>query len=225
MEEVALGGGGGGGGAMTFAGNNMPALDPALLRYLSTHQGKARYLVATATSSYASLFILATNQPVMALGGYQGWDRVVTPTSLAQLVTKGTVRFFYLPAIQTQFSPSGNQRQPSDGTQTNPRTSQQRGTHSNPRTHSGPQTMGLPFGGAAAQGGEPGPDERRSNKLGAGSLRCRPRAGLAKRDEPLRRRRPTILRLWPPTGTLSDQIRKRAGHSSSGMSDPSLSSA
>jgi hypothetical protein len=54
--------------------------------------------VATATSSYASLFILQTNQPAMALGGYQGWDRIVTPSSLARLVANGTVRFFYLPA-------------------------------------------------------------------------------------------------------------------------------
>jgi len=54
--------------------------------------------VATTTSSYASLFILATNQPAMALGGYQGWDRIVTPTGLATLVADGTVRYFYLPA-------------------------------------------------------------------------------------------------------------------------------
>ncbi len=94
-----LGGGGpagGGGGAITFSGNQMPALDPALLRYLRVHQGAARYLVATATSSYASLFILQTDQPALALGGYQGWDRILTPQGLARLVANGAVRFFYL---------------------------------------------------------------------------------------------------------------------------------
>ncbi len=34
----------------------------------------------------------------MTLGGYQGWDRIVTPTGLARLVANGTVRFFYLPS-------------------------------------------------------------------------------------------------------------------------------
>jgi hypothetical protein len=96
-----FGGGGGsvsagGNGAMTFAGGNVQALDPALLSYLKAHQGTARYLVATATSSYASLFILATNQPVMALGGYQGWDRVLTLPQLKAEIAAGTVRFFYL---------------------------------------------------------------------------------------------------------------------------------
>jgi hypothetical protein len=32
----------------------------------------------------------------MALGGYQGWDRVLTPEKLADLVTNGTVRFFLI---------------------------------------------------------------------------------------------------------------------------------
>ena len=100
-------GGGGGGGAMTYAGNQIPTLNAGLLRYLEKNQGSARYLVATATSSYASLFILQTNQPAMALGGYQGWDRVLTPTSLAKLVADGAVRFFYLQASGGTFQAQG----------------------------------------------------------------------------------------------------------------------
>jgi hypothetical protein len=34
----------------------------------------------------------------MALGGYQGWDRILTPSQLAQDVANNTVRFFYIPA-------------------------------------------------------------------------------------------------------------------------------
>lgn len=49
--------------------------------------------MATPTSSYASVFMLATDQPVMALGSYQGWDRILTPDQLAALVKEGTVRF------------------------------------------------------------------------------------------------------------------------------------
>jgi 4-amino-4-deoxy-L-arabinose transferase-like glycosyltransferase len=88
---------GGGGGALTFAGPNWNQLDPALVSYLEANQGSAEYLVATTTSSYASLFILDSGQPAMALGGYQGWDRILTPSQLAQQVADGAVRFFYLP--------------------------------------------------------------------------------------------------------------------------------
>ena len=83
-------------GAFTFAGERWNSLDPGLVQYLTTNQGTARYLVATPTSSYASLFMLVTEQPAMALGGYQGWDRILTPDQLAELVANGTVRFFLL---------------------------------------------------------------------------------------------------------------------------------
>ncbi len=90
-------GGGGGNGALTFAGPSWNHLDPALVSYLEANQGSANYLVATTTSSYASLFILDSGQPAMALGGYQGWDRILSPSQLAQQVADGVVRFFYLP--------------------------------------------------------------------------------------------------------------------------------
>jgi 4-amino-4-deoxy-L-arabinose transferase-like glycosyltransferase len=89
-------GGGGGGGAMTFAGAKLPTLDPKLLSYLEAHRGGARYLVATPTSSYASLFILKTGQPVLTLGGYQGWDTILTRAQLRTLVSQGAIRFFLL---------------------------------------------------------------------------------------------------------------------------------
>ncbi len=101
------GGGGGGGGAITYAGSDIPTLNSGLLHYLEVNQGKDRFLVATTTSTYASLFILDTNQPAMALGGYQGWDRIVTPTQLAKLVADGTVRFFYISAASTRQSTTG----------------------------------------------------------------------------------------------------------------------
>jgi hypothetical protein len=42
--------------------------------------------------------MLVTDQPAMALGGYQGWDRILTPARLAEQVADGTVRFFLLDA-------------------------------------------------------------------------------------------------------------------------------
>jgi len=48
------------------------------------------------TSSYASVLVLDTGRPVMTLGGYQGWDRILTRTQLAHAVSQGTVRFFLI---------------------------------------------------------------------------------------------------------------------------------
>jgi 4-amino-4-deoxy-L-arabinose transferase-like glycosyltransferase len=40
--------------------------------------------------------ILATNQPVMAMGGFMGADPILKPDELAELVNDGTVRYFLL---------------------------------------------------------------------------------------------------------------------------------
>jgi hypothetical protein len=85
-----------GGQAMTFAGASWNNLDTRLVQYLVANQGSAAFLVATPTSSYASVFMLATDQPALALGGYQGWDQILTVEQLAALVQQGSVRFFYL---------------------------------------------------------------------------------------------------------------------------------
>jgi len=89
-------GGGGSGQALTFAGAQWNNLDARLVQYLIANQGSAAFLVATPTPSYAHIFMLATDQPALALGGYQGWDRALTPDQLTAWVRAGTVRFFYL---------------------------------------------------------------------------------------------------------------------------------
>jgi hypothetical protein len=94
--------------AMTFAGQQWNRLDPALVQYVEANQGSAAYVVATPSSSYASLFILDTGQPALALGGYQGWDRILTPDALAGLVRAGLVRFFYLPATSARPGPDAS---------------------------------------------------------------------------------------------------------------------
>jgi 4-amino-4-deoxy-L-arabinose transferase-like glycosyltransferase len=72
------------------------SVNTALIRYLEAHQGSAKYLVAVASSQEADAIILATNKPVMALGGFSGSDPILTTAQLATLVKNGTVRFFLL---------------------------------------------------------------------------------------------------------------------------------
>jgi 4-amino-4-deoxy-L-arabinose transferase-like glycosyltransferase len=72
------------------------ATNTALIRYLEAHRGRAKYLVAVVSSNEADSIILATNQPVMALGGFSGSDPILTTAQLAALVKNGTVRYFLL---------------------------------------------------------------------------------------------------------------------------------
>jgi 4-amino-4-deoxy-L-arabinose transferase-like glycosyltransferase len=78
-----------------FGGGNSIA-DTALITYLEAHKGNAKYLVAVISANEADAIILATNQPVMALGGFTGSDPILTTTELAALVKNGTVRYFLL---------------------------------------------------------------------------------------------------------------------------------
>jgi len=91
-----FGGRAGGGGFGGFGGRDNASANTALTRYLEAHQGKARYLLATLNSMSAAPIIIATGEPVMALGGFSGGDRIVTPSDLSTFVSDGTVRFFML---------------------------------------------------------------------------------------------------------------------------------
>jgi 4-amino-4-deoxy-L-arabinose transferase-like glycosyltransferase len=48
------------------------------------------------SSSEADPIILATNKPVMTLGGFSGSDPILTTSKLAALVKSGTVRYFLI---------------------------------------------------------------------------------------------------------------------------------
>ncbi len=71
-------------------------VNTALINYLEAHRNGAKYLVAVASSQEADGIILATNQPVMALGGFSGSDPILTTSQLATLVKNGTVRYFLI---------------------------------------------------------------------------------------------------------------------------------
>ncbi len=87
-----------------FAGgrDENSSANPALVHYLEANQGNATYLVATPSSMTADGIILATNKPVMAMGGFGGSDPILTTDKLASLVAQGTVRFFLLGSPQAR---------------------------------------------------------------------------------------------------------------------------
>lgn len=72
---------------------------PELTRYLLTHQGQSRYLVATINASTAAPFILDTGKPALVLGGFNGFDQIMTAQQVATMVRQGSVRFFLLPSF------------------------------------------------------------------------------------------------------------------------------
>ncbi len=86
--------------AGAFGGGSAQA-NPALVRYLEANQGSAKFLVATPSASAAEPFILSTNKPVMAMGGFSGNDPILTTSSLQTLINDGIVRFFLLNAAGT----------------------------------------------------------------------------------------------------------------------------
>ncbi|HEX7735365.1 MAG TPA: glycosyltransferase family 39 protein [Ktedonobacteraceae bacterium] len=75
---------------------NDQTASPALLSYLEKNEGRTTFLAATLNSMSANALILATNQPVMAMGGFAGSDPILTTGQLTGLISSGTVRFFLL---------------------------------------------------------------------------------------------------------------------------------
>ncbi len=87
-------------------GMDSAASHPRFLRYVQANRGSARFLFAVPSSMQAAPAIIATGEPVMALGGFAGADPILTTDHLASLVADGTVRFFLLPAAGG-FGPGG----------------------------------------------------------------------------------------------------------------------
>ncbi len=96
-QTIGFGGNfGGGRNGGTASANAM------LINYLEANQGNAKFLVAVPSSQgIADQLIIATNKPVMSLGGFSGGDPILTTSQLATLVANGTVRFFLLNAPRT----------------------------------------------------------------------------------------------------------------------------
>jgi 4-amino-4-deoxy-L-arabinose transferase-like glycosyltransferase len=86
-----------------FAGRNNDngGTDPTLISYLEANQGNAKFLVGTLNSMTADGIILATNKPVMAMGGFSGSDPILTTSQLASMISRGTMRFFLLNTLRS----------------------------------------------------------------------------------------------------------------------------
>ena len=63
------------------------------MAYLEAHQGDAKYLVAVEGANAATPLILASDQPVMAMGGFDGGDPAPTLEEFKDLVAAGKVRY------------------------------------------------------------------------------------------------------------------------------------
>lgn len=68
----------------------------ALIAFLRANHRGERFLLATPSAQLASPVIIATGEPVMAMGGFHGLDPILTPEHLARLVEERQVRFVML---------------------------------------------------------------------------------------------------------------------------------
>jgi len=69
-----------------------------LVKYLEDHRGSATYLVAVVGSETAAEVIDRSGQPVIAMGGFLGWDPTPTLSAFEHLATSGKVRYVYASA-------------------------------------------------------------------------------------------------------------------------------
>ena len=67
-----------------------------LIAFLRANRHGERFLLATPSAQLASPVIIATGQPVMAMGGFHGLDPILTPERLGRLVEERQVRFVML---------------------------------------------------------------------------------------------------------------------------------
>ena len=67
-----------------------------LADFLAANRSGETFLAATSTTRLAAPLIITTGEAVMAMGGFHGLDRAMTPERLAQLVADREVRFVML---------------------------------------------------------------------------------------------------------------------------------
>ena len=84
---------GSGGGRFVGGFGGGQSADTALTSYLLKNQGSAKYLVAVTGAQSAGPIIIATGQPVVAIGGFSGQDNAPTVSQLAQLVKSGQLKY------------------------------------------------------------------------------------------------------------------------------------
>jgi 4-amino-4-deoxy-L-arabinose transferase-like glycosyltransferase len=86
-------GGPGGGGGFAGPGGGASTTETALVDYLEANRGDATYLVAAFGSQSSSSIIIASGQPVVTIGGFNGSDPAPTLAQFEQLVSSGQLRY------------------------------------------------------------------------------------------------------------------------------------
>ena len=99
--------GDGGGGGPGSSGSTSIDGDTELVAYLEANQGDATYLVAAFSSHASSPVIVATDQPVMTIGGFNGQDPAPTLEEFRQYVADGEVRYVLVDGAGAGFGPGG----------------------------------------------------------------------------------------------------------------------
>ncbi|MDQ1420982.1 MAG: hypothetical protein QOJ52_2944, partial [Acidimicrobiaceae bacterium] len=78
-----------------------------LISYLEAHRGNAEYLVAAFTSHSSASIIIASGQPVITIGGFNGGDPAPTLAQFEQLVAQGKVHFILISGAGGGGGPGG----------------------------------------------------------------------------------------------------------------------
>ncbi|KRT90025.1 mannosyltransferase [Bacillus glycinifermentans] len=72
-------------------------VDTGLLSYLRKNKTGEEYLFATLTTVTAAPYIINADENVMALGGFNGTDPILTVSKLKKLIKEGKVKYFLIP--------------------------------------------------------------------------------------------------------------------------------
>ncbi|AQY50651.1 ArnT family glycosyltransferase [Paenilisteria weihenstephanensis] len=69
-----------------------------LIAYLEKNSSGTEFLFGTTDASTAAPYIIKTGESVMALGGFNGTDPILTVKELKQMIKDGKIKYFYLPS-------------------------------------------------------------------------------------------------------------------------------
>jgi 4-amino-4-deoxy-L-arabinose transferase-like glycosyltransferase len=97
----------GAGFATTAGPGGSSTANRALIAYLEAHRDGAEYLVATFGSQSSAPIIIATGDPVITIGGFNGADPTPTLAQFERLVAEGKVRYVLIQGTGTGGGPGG----------------------------------------------------------------------------------------------------------------------
>ena len=81
---------------LASSGYGVATDDPKLFAFLQQHAHGETYLLATPNARLAAPIIIHTGKAVMAIGGFSGEDRIMSPERLRSMVAAHQVRYIFL---------------------------------------------------------------------------------------------------------------------------------